>query len=156
MRISRALVALLIVAAVCGSSNGWTWTRPAIRSSLSEAGRIGGGLAVVVFFGVDCAACYETLFEARRMLDGYGLPVDLFGVTKGSREALEEFMDRYRVEIPLVLDRRRELFRKFKVPMVPFRLVMSGDRVVYRDDPYQSREVRDGSFKKCLDELICH
>lgn len=130
--------------------SGVTWKRPPVLAGLGEARHDGRGLAVVVFFSVDCAACFEELFELRGMIEKLTVPIELIGVSRGDRAGLEEFMDRYRVDIPLVLDKRKELFKKYKVTFVPYKLILAGDDVIYRDDGLARREVQYEELRKCL------
>ncbi len=146
----RVPFVILIVLCSMPLFSGLAWKRPPVLSSLAEARKDGRGLAVVVFFSVDCAACFEELFELRGMIEKLAGPMELIGVTRGDRAGLEEFMDRYRVDIPLVLDKRKELFKKYKVTFVPYKLILAGDDVIYRDDGLVRREVQYEELRKCL------
>ncbi len=144
----------LFILSSTGFFPGGGWRRPPILSSLAEARKDGHGLAVVVFFSVDCQVCFEDLFDVRRLIDGAAGPVELIGVTRGDRAGLEEFMDRYRIDIPLVLDRRNESFKKFGVRGTPCKLVLAGDEVIYRDDGLARREVQYEELRKCLNSVF--
>jgi hypothetical protein len=121
-----------------------------ICSSLDEAAPPGTGAILLVLFSVECPVCYEELFEARYLLDRGGWPVAVVGVALALRDDLQAFLDKHAWTAPVVLDRRKTLFRKYKVDAVPFKALLLGTEAVYRDDPYLGPDARREELVRCL------
>jgi hypothetical protein len=151
--------ALLIAAAVAvlaaGSSiaaRGPVAVR--ICGSLAEAAPAGSGPVLLVFFSTDCPVCYDDLFETRHLVDKGRWPVSVVGVSSGLREDLRTFLEKYAWTLPVVLDRRKVLFRRFKVDAVPFKVLLLGTEAVYRDDPYLDPDRRREELERCLKRIF--
>ena len=140
--------AMLIASGLSGADSRSVEVR--ICSSLDEAATSGSGPMLLVFFSIECPVCYEELFESRYLIDKGGWPVAVVGVSLALRDDLETFLNKYAWTSPVVLDRRKVLFRKFKVDAVPFRILLLGKEEVYRDDPYLGPEARRKRLTKCL------
>ena len=140
--------AMLIASGLPGADSRSAEVR--IYSSLDEAATPGSGPVLLVFFSIECPVCYEELFESRYLIDKGGWPVAVVGVSLALRDDLETFLNKYAWTSPVVLDRRKVLFRKFKVDAVPFRILLLGKEEVYRDDPYLGPEARRKRLTKCL------
>lgn len=125
-----------------------------ICSSLEEAAPAGSGPVLLVFFSIECAVCYEELFEARYLIDRGRWPVAVVGVSLALRDDLEAFLEKHAWTQPVVLDRRKVLFRRFQVHAVPFKVLMLGKDAVYRDDPYLGPDARREELVKCLTRLF--
>jgi len=154
MRKNWAAAVLIIIfcsLCFCGSEQP---ERPVIFSSLEEARRTADSPAVLVFFLVDCPACYQAIFEVRSMLDEYGPAVELIGITIGDRKELEEFVDRHEVELALVLDRRKTILKRYGVNHFPYKLALAGDKVIYRDDLYMPGEMQYEELRRCLNSAF--
>jgi hypothetical protein len=121
-----------------------------ICSSLGEAVPPGGGPVLLVFFSIECPVCYEELFEARYLVDQGRWPVAVIGVSIALRDDLERFLDKHAWTSPVVLDRRRVLFRAYGVDAVPFKVLLLGTEAVYRDDPYLGPSARREELLRCL------
>ena len=113
-----------------------------------------GARVLLVFFATDCASCYDDLFEARYLVERGGWPVTVVGVFSGLREDLRLFLEKYAWRLPAVLDRRKILFRRFKVDMIPYKVLLAGGRTVYLDDPYQEAGRRREELEKCLRRMF--
>jgi len=146
--------AALIAAGLTGAAGAAVDVR--ICSSLEEASPPGSGPVLLVFFSTECSVCYEELFESRYLLDKGRWPVAVVGVTLGLRDDLEVFLEKHAWTSPVVLDRRKVLFRKLKVDAVPFRALLVGTEEVYRDDPYLGPRARGEELTKCLTRLFAH
>jgi hypothetical protein len=149
------VTAAALMAAGLGASPG----PPAgvrICATLDEAVPPGAGPALLVFFSIECAVCYEELFETRYLVDKGGWPVPVIGVALALREDLEIFLEKHGWTAPVVLDRRRVLFRRFKVDAVPDRVLIVGDRAVCRDDTSRVPGARREELEKCLIRLFSH
>jgi hypothetical protein len=125
-----------------------------ICSSLDQAAPAGPGPVLLVFFSIECPVCYEELFESRYLIDKGGWPVAVIGVALALRDDLEAFLEKHAWTSPVVLDRRKVLFRKFKVDAVPFKALLAGTEAVYRDDPYLGPDARREELVKCLTRLF--
>lgn len=125
-----------------------------ICGSLDEAAPPGSGPVLLVFFSIECPVCYEELFESRYLIDDGPWLVDVVGVSLALRDDLEAFLEKFAWTSPVVLDRRKVLFRRFKVDAVPYKVLLVGKEAVYRDDPYLRSEARREELKKCLKRLF--
>jgi hypothetical protein len=125
-----------------------------ICSSLGEAFPSGHGPVLLVFFSIECPGCYDDLFEARYLVDKRRWPVDVVGVSLALRDDLEAFLEKHAWTSPVVLDRRKVLFRKYKVDAVPLKVLLVGTEPVYRDDPYLGPEARREELTQCLTRLF--
>jgi len=121
-----------------------------ICSTLEEAAPPGTGAVLLVFFSIECPVCYEELFESRYLIERGGWPVTVVGVALALRDDLRTFLDKHAWTAPVVLDRRKTLFRKYKVDAVPFRTLLLGAEAVYRDDPYLGPDARREEIVRCL------
>ena len=125
-----------------------------ICDRLEEAAPPGGGPALLVFFSTECPVCYEDLFEARYLVDRGRWPVTVVGVAGGRREDLRVFLEKHAWTGPVVLDRRRALSRRFDADAAPFKVLLVGRDVAYRDDPYRAPEERREALERCLTRLF--
>jgi hypothetical protein len=121
-----------------------------ICSTFEDAAPPGTGAVLLVFFSIECPVCYEELFEARYLVDKGGWPITVIGVSIALREDLEAFLAKHSWTAPVILDRRRALFRKYDVDAVPFKILLRGTEEVYRDDPYLGPEARREELIRCL------
>ena len=109
---------------------------------------------LLVFFSIECPLCYEELFESRYLLEEERWPVEVVGVSLALRDDLQAFLEKFAWTSPVVLDRRKVLFRRFKVDAVPYRVLLMGSEAVYQDDAYLGSEARREELKKCLKRLF--
>ncbi len=152
----RGLLLISIAAALAGSAMGAGRDAVEIRicRSLEEASRDSPGPVLLVFFSTDCRICYDDLFESRYLVDRGRWPVSVVGVFSGLRDDLRAFLEKYAWTLPVVLDRRKVLFKKYKVDAVPFKALLLGTETVYRDDPYGDPDNRLEELKRCLTRLF--
>jgi hypothetical protein len=143
-----AAVAVAFAASSAASSAGPAEIR--ICAGLDEAAPPGAGPALLVFFSTDCSVCTDDLFEARYLVDKGRWPVAVIGVAAGPREELARFLEKHAWTLPVVLDRRKALARRFRVDAVPFKALLLGSETIYRDDPYIGLEDRRKELKRCL------
>jgi hypothetical protein len=152
MRRTALLVLLAAAAALLGSGRDTVDVR--ICATLEEAVLMPDRPVLLVFFSTDCASCYDDLFEARYIIEKGGWPVTVVGVFSGLHDDLRSFLEKYAWTLPVVLDRRRILFRKFKVDAVPYKALLAGGTAVYRDDPYLDYGRRREDLRKCLRHIF--
>ena len=143
-----AAVAVAFAASSPASSAGPAEVR--ICAGLDEAAPPGAGPVLLVFFSTDCSVCTDDLFEARYLVDKGRWPVAVIGVAAGPREELARFLEKHAWTLPVVLDRRKALARRFRVDAVPFKALLLGSETIYRDDPYIGLEDRRKELKRCL------
>jgi hypothetical protein len=145
-------VAAALAAAVAASSPASSAGPAEVRicAGLDEAAPPGAGPALLVFFSTDCSVCTDDLFEARYLVDKGRWPVAVIGVAAGPREELARFLEKHAWTLPVVLDRRKALARRFRVDTVPFKALLLGSETIYRDDPYIGLEDRRKELKRCL------
>jgi peroxiredoxin len=123
---------------------------PRVVSSLAEAAPDPQRPLVLVFFSLDCPVCWEELFEMRYFIQKHSLPVDLVGVTMDKARDLEPFLRKYSFFHPVVSDRQRELYRRFKVRLEPATVIIQHGRILYRDGPVENYFARREKAQKCL------
>ena len=150
------ILALALAASLAGAAAAAGRGFPEVRicASLEEAAPAGSGPVLLVFFSTDCPVCYDDLFESRYLVDQEGFAVAVVGVFSGLREDLRVFLEKYRWGLPVVLDRRKVLFRKFKVDTVPYKALLLGTEAAYRDDPRRDLAGRREELKRCLTRLF--
>jgi peroxiredoxin len=138
-------------------AEGPAYSRPGttrIVASLAEALPQPGSPVLLVFFTVDCPSCFGELFEARYFLDKGNWPVEVVGVSSAPRDILEPLLEKFAWTRPVVSDRRKVLFRTYRVDMVPHAVLLAGGTTLYEDDPYADRSRRREDLKKCLEKLF--
>jgi len=124
-----------------------------IVANLEEAAAGPVRLAVLVFFALDCPVCWEELFEVRYVVEKQGIPADLIGISADTAAELEPFLGKHAFFYPVVSDRGRKLFRRFRVRLEPFVVVLDGDRVIYQDNTSEGMDTRRENLKRCLLEI---
>lgn len=151
-RLLLLAAAASLAAGPAGAGGGAVDVR--ICSGLEEAAPPGSGAVLLVFFSTGCPVCYDDLFESRFLVDKGRWPIAVVGVTAGLREDLRAFLEKHAWTLPVVLDRRKTLFRRFGVNAVPFKALLLGREAVYRDDPYIGPEARWEELSRCLRRLF--
>lgn len=160
MKVRTAVAAAVLGAAIGAALAAGTGPGPAVRAEvricagLDEAAPPGSGPALLVFFSTECHVCYDDLFEARHLVEKGRWPVTVIGVSPGPREALQEFLEKHAWTLPVVLDSRKALFKRFKAGAAPFKVMIVGSEIAYRDDPYLGLEERRKELERCLTRLF--
>ncbi len=121
-----------------------------IFSSLGEAAPRPERPLLLLFFSLDCHVCWEELFEMKHFIEDNAVPIDLIGISSHPDEELRPFLSKYAFFCPVVSDRARALYRRFRVRLEPDRVILEGDRVLYRDDTAKDFFVRRDEAKRCL------
>jgi peroxiredoxin len=124
-----------------------------IFSSLEEAAPRPERPLLLVFFSLECHPCWDELFEMRYFLEKNSIPVDLVGISAEPEEALGPFLTKYAFFHPVVSDRRKALFKYFKVRLEPFCVILNRGSILYQDDTSQDFFVRRDEVKRCLFEI---
>ncbi len=152
-----SLILVLSTAAPAALAAAPAFSRPVttrVVATLAEALPKPDSPVLLVFFTVDCPSCFGELFEARYFLDKGNWPVEVVGVSSAPRGILEPFLEKYAWTGPVVSDRRKALFRKHHVDMVPHAVLVMGGTTLYEDDPYADRARCREDLKKCLEKLF--
>jgi hypothetical protein len=97
---------------------------------------------VLVFFSTDCPVCYEGLLDMIYFVGRNNLAVRVVGVSGDPAADLRVFKEKYSVRVPVILDERGRLRRRFDIDILPSRIVLRGGKILYRDDPYQGFDER--------------
>ncbi len=121
-----------------------------VFSSLEEVLSQDEQPVLFVFFSTSCASCWDDLLEMRLFLHERGLSVRLVGITGDSKEEVDRFCRKYSFFQPIVLDRRRKIFKAYQVDLVPFKVILWRQKIVYKDDYYREFGLRQEEAKRCL------
>jgi peroxiredoxin len=124
-----------------------------IFSSLEDATRRSPRPVILVFFSLDCPACWQELFGVRYMVEKNSVPIDFVGVSADTRDELELFLEKHAFFTPVVLDRGRGLFRRFRVKLEPAVVILEGGRVLYQDNTAEDMDSRRDKVRRCLLEI---
>jgi peroxiredoxin len=108
------------------------------------------GPVLLVFFSIDCAVCWDDLFEMSYFCAKNGLDIPVAGIAAAGGDALRDFLGKFGFRLPVVADPRRRIFRRYNVLMDPYKIILRDGRVVYRDDPYRSFFERREAAKQWL------
>jgi hypothetical protein len=154
----KTKIAWIILMAICALDSRSGQLLPKsddvkIFSSLSEAAPRPERPFLLVFFSLDCHVCWEELFEMKHFIENNAIPIDLVGVTCEPEEELRPFLSKYAFSCPVVSDRAKALYRRFRVRLEPFRVILDGDQVLYKDDTTEDFFIRRNRAKRCLLEM---
>ncbi len=135
----------------CGAvTASWDESRAGIFSSLEDAVADPEQPVLLVFFSLACHFCWDELFEMKEFIKKFSIPVELIGISLDSPDELQSFAARYSFGHPIVRDRNKELYRRFKVKLEPHRVVLEKNRVIYEDDDDLDFLARREKAKQCL------
>jgi hypothetical protein len=145
-------VAWAVLLALGGFEAGAGDGRP-VPGSLDEALPADGRPALVVFFSTGCPSCFDDLLEMAMFVRRNKLDLPVIGVCGDPESDIEAFVEKYSVQGPIVRDDRRRIRRRFKVDLLPYKIVLAGEKVLYRDDYYLPLGERSRRARQCLIEL---
>ena len=130
-------------------------SRPAVRiySSLEEVSGNSSQPVLLVFFSVVCHVCWDELFEMKVFLEDFSLPVQLVGVSTDEKEELEKFAARYSFHYPIIHDKEKKFYRRYKVRLEPFLVILVGNEAVYYDNTLLDYSLRREKAKQFLFSL---
>jgi len=126
---------------------------PIVMRSLEEALPRDGTPALIVFFSAACPSCFDDLLEMVHFVKKNKLPFPVVGISGDPEADLEVFMEKYSVGCSVVRDDRGRLRRRFGVDLVPYKIVLRGDTLLYRDDDYLEFSERRRRAGQCLIDL---
>jgi hypothetical protein len=126
---------------------------PGVASSLEQVLPRDGTPALLVFFSASCPSCFDDLLEMIHFVKKNGLPVRVIGISGGPEADLVVFIEKYSVACSVVRDDRGKLRRRFGVDLVPYKIVLRGNSVLYRDDDRLEFSERRRRAGQCLIDL---
>lgn len=138
------------------ASQGALWPdgQGRIFSSLEEVVSPSSPLPhLLIFFSLACHVCWDELFEMKEFIEKYNIPVGIVGIAKETPQALQSFAARYSFVYPIVLDAERQLYRKFRVRLEPYRVILERGKIIYQDDLDEDFLIRRDKAKRCLLEI---
>ncbi|MGQ9801498.1 MAG: peroxiredoxin family protein [Candidatus Saccharicenans sp.] len=136
------------------SAGGSQSYSPGLYASLEEIPGYRQRPLVLVFISLTCHVCWEELFEIKDYLEKMDLPAIPVGVSAESREELENFIRRYSFSYPVIEDRNKTLFRRFRVRLEPLVVILDARGEVFHvDDPVLDFPARRELTKKKILEL---
>jgi peroxiredoxin len=159
-KINQSIFCLILSWLVVGLAGRWLSGQQAVNQSpargtariyqsLEEATRNSSQPVLLVFFSLACYVCWDELFEMKEFIEKFSLPVLLVGVSTDGKEELQAFADRYSFPYPIVQDEEKQLYRRYRVRLEPYRLILVKNQPVYQDDDlldYSSRREKAKNF----------
>jgi len=126
---------------------------PGVASSLEQVLPRDGTPALLVFFSPSCPSCFDDLLEMIHFVKMNKLPVRVIGISGGTEADLVAFIEKYSVGCSVVRDDRGKLRRRFRVDLVPYKIVLGRNSVLYRDDDRLEFSERRRRAGQCLIDL---
>lgn len=130
----------------------WGGGRFALHS-LDEALPADGRPVLLVFFSTGCAPCSDDLLEMILFVRRKGLSPAVVGVSGDTEAEIDTFVEKHSLSCPVVRDERGRIRRRFRVDLIPFKIILAGGTEVYRDDRYLAMDERLRRAQRCLIEL---
>ncbi len=152
MRPAPALVRWAALLAL-GSFGAGAGDAPPASVALDEALPADGRPALVVFFSTGCPTCFDDLLEMAAFIRTNKLELPIIGVCGDPAPEIGAFVEKYSFHDPIVRDDRRRIRRRFKVDLLPYKIVLAGGKELYRDDYYLPMAERSRRAQRCLIEL---
>lgn len=121
--------------------------------SLAEAVGNPNRPVLLLFFSLDCHICWEDLIEMKYFIEKNSIPIEFVGISKDGPDELGEFLEKYSFFYPVVCDRRNDLFRRFKVKLEPFLLIIRRDVILYEDNACEDFFTRRERVRRWLLEM---
>ena len=131
----------------------WGGDRRYVLHSLDEALPANGRPVLLVFFSTGCTLCFDDLLEMTLFVRRHGLDLAVVGVSGDTEAEIDKFIEKHSLSCLVVRDERWRIRRRFRVDLLPFKLVLAGGKEVYRDDDYLPLGERSRRAQRCLIEL---
>lgn len=103
-----------------------------------------------VFFTTVCPVCWDDLFELKYIIESNDYTVQLVGVTVDRTDDLKRFISKYSFSYPVVIDRKRQLRRKYNIRTEPYMVLVHGETVLFRDDDLEDPKKQREKLLQCL------
>lgn len=91
-----------------------------------------GSVVVLDFWATWCLPCRDEFPALEKIRADFAGDVRFFGISDESPELVKQFVDEFRYRMPMLLDTRREMRRRYGVHKIPELLVIDRDSVVRR------------------------
>lgn len=152
MRRAPAFIAWAALSALSCLGAGPVDRRP-LQGSLEAVLPGNGRPVLIVFFSTGCQVCFEDLLEMAGFVRGRDLDLPIVGVCGDPEAEIEAFLEKYSIRAPIVRDGRGRIRRRFKVDLLPYKIVLAKGKEVYRDDYYLPLDERSRRVRRCLIDL---
>lgn len=139
------LILLLATSGALGNEQG-----PKICYALEQALPSPLKPALLVFFSTECSSCWDDLLEMRYFVDKNGLDVQLVGIAAEPEQDVLRFAEKHAFFHPVVIDKKKRIHRSFHVGLIPYKVILIGNRVRYRDDYDKGFSDRRKEAQSCL------
>lgn len=109
---------------------------------------------LIIFFSVDCRICYQQILNVNKSYYKIIHKIRIFGVTRDDMESIKNFKVKYDIKFPLIYDKFGKYHKKFSVKVIPHRILIKENRIIYKDDHYKNFSERDKEFNEALRTLL--
>jgi len=110
---------------------------------------------LLIFFSLHCEVCYGDVLKINKLYDKFSDRMEIIGITRDDVESINKFCQEYGIKFPIFFDRWAEYQRKFKIKVIPYKVMLRGDKIIYKDDPYKNFSERDRELYEVLRRLDC-
>jgi peroxiredoxin len=148
-----AVLCLVSLFGILGAGVPCSDQKSRVCFSLAEALGNPDRPVLLLFFSLDCHVCWEDLIEMKYFIEKNSIPIGIIGISKDGPDELREFLDKYSFPYPVVCDRRNDLFRRFKVNLEPFLLIIRKDDILYEDNACEDFITRRERVTRWLFEM---
>lgn len=111
-------------------------------------------ISLLVFFSVECNSCYKPVLEINNFYDKIASKVEVMGITRDDIQSIRVFKDRFRIKFPIFYDKLSKYHKKFKVKIIPCRILLKEDKIIYEDDPYEALSHKENKFDRIMKEIL--
>lgn len=106
-----------------------------------------GKKAIVVFLSTTCTPCTDLAAQWQDVFPGYGAEYEVVGVSSEAPAAVEEFVRKWDIPFPVLLDRERRFAAEYRIEAAPTLIGINEDGLIafaeigYKKD--ESQVIRD-------------
>lgn len=128
--------------------------RKEIEESLgSKLGLTSEKALIIIFFSLDCSVCYREILKFNELYDRFKSKIKVIGVSRERKDMVLGFQRTYGIKFPLYNDPSGRLHKRFKVKVLPYKIVVKCNKVIYQDDVYKNPLELQNAFDKVLMEI---
>ncbi len=103
---------------------------------------------LIIFFSMDCGLCHKTILEAERLHEKFGDKIEIVGITRDNISGIK-----YKIKFPILYDKFAKYHKKFRIKILPYRILVKSDKIIYEDDLYKKIPERGQELDKILRKL---